>query len=87
MNKSEFIKQLQEKLNIEESKAKEIADLLEDNFLIGKKNKEKTINLFMEKLNVSEEEADNLFNTSCDIIKDNLLEKIKHPFKDLDKED
>lgn len=87
MNKSGFIKQLSEKLNIDESRAREIADLLEDNFLIGKKNKEKTINLFIEKLNVSEEEADNIFNTSCDIIKENLLDKIKHPFKDLDEED
>ena len=87
MNKSGFIKQISKELNVDETKARQIADLLEENFLIGKKNKENTIQLFVDNLKVTEEEANEIYNKCIDVIKDNLVQKVKHPFKDLDKED
>ena len=87
MNKSGFIKQISKELNVDETKARQIADLLEENFLIGKKNKENTIQLFVDNLKVTEEEVNEIYNKCIDVIKDNLVQKVKHPFKDLDKED
>ena len=53
--------------------------------LFGKKNKAKMINGFMEKLNVSEERADEIYNTFMDIFKRRIKWKICHPFKSYDK--
>ena len=44
MNKTEFIKVLSERLNVDEDYARKINDILEDNFFIGKKNKTKLVN-------------------------------------------
>ena len=85
MDKEKFVNVLSEKLNCDVEYAGKISDLLEDNFLIGKKNKEKTIKHFMEELNISEEEADNIYNVSSSIIATEIKNKIKHPFRDLDK--
>ncbi|MBR1377037.1 MAG: hypothetical protein IJ565_04415 [Bacilli bacterium] len=45
MDKEKYINELAKKLNFDKKYAKKVADLLEDNFIIGKKNKEKTIKL------------------------------------------
>ena len=87
MNKSGFVKQISKELNVDESRARQIADLLEENFLIGKKNKENTIQLFADNLKVTEEEANEIYDKCIDVIKNNLVQKVKHPFKNLDKED
>lgn len=44
-------------------------------------NKEKIITDIIEKLEVSEEKANELYNNSMSIIGNELKEKIKHPFK------
>ena len=41
MNKSEFIKQLSEKLGYDEGKCTIINDVLENHFIVGKNNTEK----------------------------------------------
>ncbi len=81
MNKTGLIKELSVKLDVSEEKASKIESLLEENFIVGKKNKEKTVELFMNELDLSLEEADELYNQSMDVIKDCLVDKIKHPFK------
>lgn len=85
MNKTGLIKELSVKLDVSEEKASKIESMLEENFIVGKKNKEKTVELFMNELDLSSEEADELYNQSMDVIKDCLVDKIKHPFKDNDK--
>lgn len=86
MNKEKFINVLTEKLNCDIEYSRKINDLLEDNFLIGKKNKEKTINSFVTELNVSKEEAEKIYEVASSVIASAIKDKIKHPFKDLDKE-
>ena len=81
MNKRYYVKQLSEKLNIDQTEARRIADVIDDCALIGRKNKDNTISTFMERLNVTKEEANKLYNVSVEIIKDNIINKIKHPFK------
>lgn len=85
MDKEKFINELAKKLNCDIEYARKVSDLLEDNFIIGKKNKEKTINHLIEELNINEEEADNIYNVSSSIIVGGIKDKLKHPFKDLDK--
>lgn len=84
MNKEGFIKELSKKLNIKEEEANEINEILEKNFIIGKKNKEKIINEFKEKLNLDENQANKIFETTSELIKDGIKDKIKKPFKSLD---
>lgn len=85
MNKKGFILKLKEKLNYDEEKCIKINEILEDTFLIGKKSKEKMIGRFIEEINVDEEEANNIYETTMNIIGSGIKDKIKHPFKDLDK--
>lgn len=84
MNKEKFIDKLSKKINIEKQDAKIINDILEDNFLIGKKNKDKIIDIFKSKLNIDDKKANEIYVAAADILKDGLKDKIKHPFKSLD---
>ena len=84
MNKSGFIKELVNKTGFKEEKCILINDCLEEDFIIGKKNKEKTINLLMERLKISKEEADKIYNISSKIITTEIKNKIKHPFRSKD---
>lgn len=86
MNKEKFVEELSKQLNCDVEYGRKVSDFLEDNFIIGKKNKEKTIITLINELNISEEEAENIYNVSMGIITSEIKNKIKHPFKDLDKE-
>ena len=81
MNKQGFIKELVKQTNMSENECILINECLEENFLIGKKNKEKTINLLIEKLNINEEKANEIYNIASSIIATSIKDKIKHPFK------
>ena len=81
MNKTGFLNELKEKTGYSEEKCLQILDVVDDIFIFGKKNKDKMIKEFEERLNINEEEADEIYNTVMSIIKTSLKEKIKHPFK------
>ena len=87
MNKSGFIKKLSEKLEYDEEKCIVIESIIEDHFIIGESNKEKIIADLVEKAGVSQEEADNIYNTAADIIKTALKDKLLHPFRKDENED
>ena len=78
MNKAKFIEKLKEKLTIEEKDAIVINDILENNNIIGKNNKQKIINELMEKLEKNETEANKIYETSMQIITTAIKNKIKH---------
>ena len=84
MNKNEFIKKLLKELNYSEEKCILINDILENNFVISKKSKETIIQELMSQLEISETEANRIYDASIKIIKEELKEKIKHPFKSKD---
>lgn len=86
MNKNDVLKEIQEKLNLEEEKCKKINSIFEETFIIGKKNKDTIISRLKEEINVTEEDANHIYEKVMDAIGGGILEKIKHPFKDLDKE-
>ena len=84
MNKSEFINKLSMILSYSEDKCIIINDILENNFFISKKNKDKIIEEFIQKLNVDNEEAIKIYDTAVEIIKNEVKNKLKHPFKSRD---
>ena len=84
MNKAGFLKQLQEKTNLSEKDTLVVSSILDDYFVFGKKNKDKIVSAIKEKLNVTDERADEIYNITMSIISSNIKDKIKHPFKSKD---
>ena len=84
MNKHGFIEELEKELNYDEEKCILINSIIEDHFIIGKNNKEKIINDLIEKLTISEEEAENIYETASKIITSAIKNKIAHPFRSKD---
>lgn len=84
MNKSEFIKELSKQTGYDEEKCIVINSIVEDTFIIGKKNKDKMIEKFEEQINLDENEANKLYETVISIIGSELKNKLKHPFKSQD---
>jgi len=80
MNKSKFIKRLKEETDYSEDRCVLVNDILENNFIIGRKNKQKIINDLILK-NFTEDEAENIYDISINIIMSEIKNKIKHPFK------
>lgn len=83
-NKKALLVELKERLNVSENECVIINNIVEETSLFGKKNKTKMINGFMDQLNVSEERADEIYNTFMDIFKRRVKWKIIHPFKSID---
>lgn len=84
MNKEEFIKELEEKLKYSKEQCILINDILENNFFISKKNKDKIIEELMEKLDIKEQEANNVYEKAIEIVKEEVKHKLKNPFKSKD---
>lgn len=81
MNKREFIEKLSHELSYTIDECTIINDILESNFFISKKSKDKIIDELVKNLSITEVEAEKIYNTSCSIIKEEIKNKIKHPFK------
>lgn len=80
MNKTKFIEELSKKINYDEEKCLVINTILEDNFFLSKQSKPKIINDLMEQLNIKNDEAENIYTISIDIIKTGLKHTMMHPF-------
>lgn len=68
MNNQEFIRKLEEKTNYNEEKCVIINNVLENHFIVGRKNKQKIKNDFVTQLAVTEEEANKLYNICMELI-------------------
>lgn len=84
MNKTKFLEELKKQTNLSENDTIIVADVLDEYFVFGKKNKDKIISSIEEKLNISDEQANEIYNIAMNIIATNIKEKIKHPFKSQD---
>ena len=80
MNKKEFIKSLSSRTNLSETNAILVNTILENNFFISKKNKDKIISEIVIQLGINIDEATNIYNTSIEIINEEIKNKLKHPF-------
>lgn len=79
MNKNEFIDKLSTQLSYSKDKCIVINEILENNFFISKKNKDKIIEEFIEILNVNKEEAIKIYDIAVKIVKEEVKNKLKHP--------
>lgn len=67
-NKEYMVDCLRKKTNKSETDCIIINDILNNHFIIGHNNKEKIKTGFISKLNISEKEADELYNICAEII-------------------
>lgn len=84
MNKTGFIKALEKELSYSKEQCLLINEVLENNFFLSKKNKNKIIEEFIQKLDIDEEEATSLYETTMEIVKNEIKNKLKKPFKSID---
>lgn len=84
MNKNGFIKVLASRANLSENDSILVNDILESNFFISRKNKDKIISEIVIKLAISLSEATNIYNISKNIINEEIKNKLKHPFEKKD---
>lgn len=84
MNKTDFINELQKRTNFNKEHCTIINDVLENNFIFGKKNKGMIIEELKIKLNIDETSADEIYNISMNIINSTVKNKIIHPFRSKD---
>lgn len=84
MNKTEFIKELSDRLSYNEEQCTIINSILEDNFFISKKSKDKIICEIVLKLNIDIDEATRIYDIARKIMNEQVKNKLKHPFKNKD---
>ena len=84
MNKNEFILELEKELSYSKDKCVIINDVLENNFFISKQSKNKIIDELMQNLNVDKDEATHIYEVAIRIVKEEVKNKLKHPFKSKD---
>lgn len=84
MNKSEFIKALVARTNLSLENAELVNEILENNFFISQKSKDKIVKEIVTELNVSLLDATSIYEVAKEIINEELKEKLKHPFRSKD---
>ncbi len=84
LNKLDFINVLSNKLHYSKDRCIVINEILENNFFISKKNKDKIIEELIQQLGINYKEAIDIYDIAIKIIKDEVKEKLKHPFKSQD---
>lgn len=80
MNQDDFISELTKKTGLDATQAGNVNEIFEGTSLIGNANKDKITSLIVEKVGVSEEQADQIYNAAMDILKNAVVDKI-NPFK------
>lgn len=68
MNKKNFIEELMKKTGKSENECIVVNEILENHFIIGHNNKDKIKKDFIEKMQVTEKDADNLYNICAELI-------------------
>lgn len=81
MNKTEFIKLLSYKTKLDLEDAEIVNKILEDNFFISRKNKNKIVNEIVLKLNINIDDATNIYESAKNIFNEEISNKLRHPFR------
>ena len=80
MNKEDFIKALEKATGFDHTKCILLNDILENNFIIGKKNKEKIISDITKQLELTDKEANETYDIVMSVLGSNIKDKLEHPF-------
>lgn len=81
MNKTGFIKELSKQTGYDEEKCILINSIIENYFIFGRKNKDKIIKDLQVKASLNEDDAENVYDISIQIITGEIKNRLKHPFK------
>ena len=81
MNKTGFIKELSKVTGYSIDDCIIINDVLENNFFISKKSKDKIVNELISSLKINETEATSIYENAKMIFNNEIKNKLKHPFK------
>lgn len=84
MNKNGFIKELSKQTGYDEEKCILINDIIENHYIFSKKNKDKIVQDLQVNVNLSEDDAENVYDIVIKIINGQIKDKLKHPFKNQD---
>lgn len=80
MNREKFIERLSNQADLTKEKAILVNDILENNFFISKRYKDKIISEIVLSLNININEATKIYEITKDIIGSEIKNKLKHPF-------
>lgn len=80
MNKKKFIKELENVTGLDNEKCIIINNILESNFIVGKKNKERVVSDIAEELDLITPEAEKIYESAMSVIGTGIKDKLKHPF-------
>ncbi|MGN1297790.1 MAG: hypothetical protein ACI4VH_05135 [Clostridia bacterium] len=80
MNKEKVIKELEKVTGLDNGKCVIVNSILENHFIIGKKNKEKMILDMEEQLKITKEDAERIYESAMSILANGIKDKLKHPF-------
>lgn len=80
MNKTDFINELQSRISYTQEQCIIINDVLEDHYVFRKKNKSKIIADLTDKLSISEEQAEYVYEQAMEIIHSEIKKAKRHPF-------
>ena len=81
MNNTDFVKKLSKELGFDLDRTNIVNDILGDNFIIGKKNKDKIIKELCDKLKIKEKDANTIYDKAMEIVGKEIKKKIKDHFK------
>lgn len=84
MNKEKFVSELGKVTGLDNNKCVIINSILEDNFIVGKKNKEKIISDIEKQLGMNKNDSEKIYESAMSIIGSGIKDKLKHPFKSQD---
>lgn len=75
------MKELEKVTGLDTNQCTILNSILESHFLLGKNNKEKIINDVMLQLQMTREEAEEIYEKAMSVIGTGIKDKLKHPFK------
>ena len=81
MNKHGFVQEISKQTNRDIKDSIIIADCFDNHFIVGKKNKEKTVLDIAEKLEIDYDEANDVYDKVSKIIATAIKNKLRHPFR------
>lgn len=80
MNKTGFIMQLADRLNITEEQAAQVDEIIEAHHIVGRNSKLAVVAEIKEKLGTDDETAKQISDTASELIASNIRNKLLHPF-------
>ena len=81
MNNKQLMKKVKDKLKLNDKSLLIFSNIVNDIPVIGKSNKEKIIEEFIEQLSVDKIVAEHYYEAFSEIIAAAIKDKIKHPFR------